>query len=216
MTQFVRARSSEQKLQRMNEIMDITDQLFSEYTYHEITLTTIAAALGWSRGNLYKYVTTKEEIFLELYLRKQTDYFAAITATFSNKETLTDEQFSTLWAEILGSHQDYLNYYGILATIIETNVTVERLAEFKKNVMNDIDDVLTILEHHCKCSSEEAAQLFWTLLFHATGLNNSCSMNPIIIEAMKMADLPIRTPNFVKEFQQFMAMCLKNYSSESI
>ena len=34
--------------------------------YTEIAITTIADKLIWSRANLYKYVTTKEEIFLEL------------------------------------------------------------------------------------------------------------------------------------------------------
>ena len=39
---------------------------FAERPYHEITLTTIADELGWSRANLYKYVCTKEEVFLLL------------------------------------------------------------------------------------------------------------------------------------------------------
>ena len=59
---FVRARSKEQKDQRFQEIMRVTDTLFHASTFHAISLTTIAEALGWSRGNLYKYVTTKEEI----------------------------------------------------------------------------------------------------------------------------------------------------------
>ena len=66
-----RAVSPKQKEQRYLEIMDVTDELFKNHTYHEITLTKIAEELGWSRGNLYKYVDTKEEIFLSLYLRKQ-------------------------------------------------------------------------------------------------------------------------------------------------
>lgn len=34
--------------------------------YTEIAITTIADKLIWSHANLYKYVTTKEEIFLEI------------------------------------------------------------------------------------------------------------------------------------------------------
>ena len=34
--------------------------------YTEIAITTIADKLIWSRANLYKYVTIKEEIFLEI------------------------------------------------------------------------------------------------------------------------------------------------------
>ena len=66
MAEFIRARSPEQKGQRLDEIKGAVRRQFAERPYHEITLTTIAEELGWSRANLYKYVTTKEEIFLLL------------------------------------------------------------------------------------------------------------------------------------------------------
>ena len=37
--------------------------------YTETAITTIADKLIWSRANLYKYVTIKEEIFLEISAR---------------------------------------------------------------------------------------------------------------------------------------------------
>ena len=67
MTDFVRARSEEQKQARMAEIKAAADSLFNSVTYQEITLSTIAGKLSWTRANLYKYVTTKEEIYLEIF-----------------------------------------------------------------------------------------------------------------------------------------------------
>lgn len=61
MPAFKRARSAEQKQERMREIKRAAADLFATRPYHEITLTTIAEQLSWSRANLYKYVTTKEE-----------------------------------------------------------------------------------------------------------------------------------------------------------
>ena len=58
MTDFVRARSEEQKQARMAEIKAAADSLFNSVTYQEITLSTIAGKLSWTRANLYKYVTT--------------------------------------------------------------------------------------------------------------------------------------------------------------
>lgn len=63
MSEFVRARSAEQKEARMEEVKRAADRLFSAKPYHDITLTTIAAELSWTRANLYKYVTSKEDIF---------------------------------------------------------------------------------------------------------------------------------------------------------
>ncbi len=211
MTEFIRARSDEQKQLRMNEIMSATDKLFANHTYHDITLTTIAQALGWSRGNLYKYVCTKEEIFLELYLVKQQNYFEEIKINFKSKSPFPREQFAALWAETLDHHHDFLHYYGILTTIIETNVTVERLAEFKKKVMSSIDEIIDIIEIQCQLSHNISAELFWTLLYHACGLNNSCSINPLIKEAMKLAGLAELKIDFVSDFTKFILICLKGY-----
>lgn len=216
MTEFIRARSTEQKRQRMIEIMKTTDHLFQAHSYQEITLTTIAEALDWSRGNLYKYVTTKEEIFLELYLEKQNNYFSDIISTFTDKNNLTDEEFSALWTCVLDRNHDYLRYYGILATIIETNVTVERLAEFKKIVLSDFDPIIQILSNHCQTISfDDAVSLYWTLIFHACGLNNSCNINPLVEEAMKLAGLPELQVNFFQHFNDFMLMCLGHYKQNN-
>ena len=64
MAEFIRARSSAQKEQRMQEIKHAANDLVPERRYHEITLKAIAEKLGWSHAALYKYVTTKEDIFL--------------------------------------------------------------------------------------------------------------------------------------------------------
>ena len=67
MSDYIRARSPEQKQERMEAIMAAADALFQEHPYHQITMGTIAEKLGWSRSNLYKYAATQEEIFLELH-----------------------------------------------------------------------------------------------------------------------------------------------------
>ena len=70
MADYIRARSDEHKEERLSQIKEATAELFESCPYSEITLTTIAEKLGWSRANLYKYVTTKEEIFLEISAKK--------------------------------------------------------------------------------------------------------------------------------------------------
>lgn len=62
--QFQRARSDKQKNIRMSEIVNATINLYESLQYDKITLALIAKQLSFSRANLYKYVSTKEEIFL--------------------------------------------------------------------------------------------------------------------------------------------------------
>lgn len=82
MENFIRARNNEQKEFRMNEIKTAADSVFGENPYSEITLTTIAQQLGWSRANLYKYFSTKEEIYLALTEDKMEKYFTSLNVAF--------------------------------------------------------------------------------------------------------------------------------------
>ena len=86
MKEFKRARTPEQREQRMQDIKAAADAMFSESPYHEITLTRIADRLGCSRTQIYKYTATKEEVFLELTEDKRGSYFEALLAAFPAEE----------------------------------------------------------------------------------------------------------------------------------
>ena len=97
MTDFVRARSEEQKQARMAEIKAAADSLFNSVPYQEITLSTIAGKLSWTRANLYKYVTTKEEIYLEICSDKMHSYFDDLFAAFPEGKTWTPDEWAGSW-----------------------------------------------------------------------------------------------------------------------
>lgn len=203
--EFKRARSKEQKDQRMEEIMTATDALFHETSYHGITLTTIADKLGWSRGNLYKYVTTKEEIFLELYGEKQRAWISDAQKAFSGCDKLPLKDFTDLWSQILADHEDFLKYQNILAVIIETNVPVERLAEFKKQSRAERRALHMILMVQCPQLSEEEIRMFLLMqLYHGCGLYNHVHFSPNLIKALQLANIPIVIDDFKTEFQHFL------------
>ena len=64
--EFKRARTEEQKRQRLEGIVRTVDDLLDRYPYREITMAMVADELGFSRANLGHYVKTKEEMFLLL------------------------------------------------------------------------------------------------------------------------------------------------------
>ena len=138
MAEFIRARSDAQKAQRMDEIKQAADELFHERNYHEITLKGIAERLNWSHAALYKYVKTKEDIYLEVCADKRTEYFESLLTAYPEGCAYSREVLAEVWVEQLCSHRDYLAYSDLLFTIIETNVTVERLARFKSDYYADV------------------------------------------------------------------------------
>lgn len=210
MPDFQRARNREQKEERIREIKAAADSLFQTVPYHQITLSAIAENLKWSRANLYKYVSTKEEIYLELAGDKRDAYFTAFKSAFPPGSCYSPSVFSEVWAEILNAHRDYLHYSSILLTIIETNVSVERLANFKQNYYHKEVEILCLLEKNLKISGEMARTLFYDVYYHAVGLIGSCLHNPLIREALKLIPMEVTEPDFRRDMRRFISMCLEH------
>ena len=177
MSEFIRARSDVQKNLRMTEIKEATDLLFATKPYQDITLTTIAAQLSWTRANLYKYVTTKEDIFLEICTDKRTVYFDSLKAAFPLNCGYSLEVYAEVWAGILNAHKTYLHYYDILSSIIETNVTVNRLAEFKKKYYESASEISILLSKNLGISVDDTYNLFLSVHYHSVGIQSICRVN---------------------------------------
>lgn len=214
MSDFIRARSDQQKEERMEEIKHAVDQLFSTKDYHEITLTTIAEALGWSRTKLYQYVTTKEEIFLELIGCKRDAYMDAFMLTYPLGATYSLEVLSEVWANLLNSHCDYLRYSDILSTIIETNVSVERLAAFKQSYYIRAEKLNSRLADNLHITTEQADHLSLAIYHYAIGMQCSCTKNPLIRQAMELIGKEIPPVNFCEVMKDYILMCLTWYTKK--
>ncbi len=213
MAEFIRARSEEQKAERMAEIKSVTEQLFKEYPYHEITLSTIGEKLGWSRANLYKYVCSKEEIFLQLTSDAMIAYFEALEKAFTKAKNLTIEDAAKKWANVSAKHRDWAIYGSILVSIFETNVTVERLIEFKRGYYTGLNSLRETVAPAIGTSEEDFDRVFYAIHYHEMGLSGFCMLNPIALEAMKALGVKTTGPNIKKEMETFIAMCLKEYST---
>ena len=195
----------------MAEIKQAVDELFHEKSYHEITLKGISERLGWSHAALYKYVSTKEDIFLELCADARGEYVSSLLAAYPNGCAYSHEVLAQVWTEQLNSHRDYLAYSDLLFTIIETNVSAERLAEFKRGYFEEIDLLSKRFHENLGIEPDRAGQLFNSVLFHAVSINGWCAENPLVAEAMEIAGLEQRVPDFKEEMRDFIEMCLAHY-----
>lgn len=213
MADYIRARSEAQKAERMEEIKRATDELFAQQSYHSITLSSIAEKLGWTRAMLYKYVTTKEDIFLELNGDKRDDYLAAMIAAYPTGANYSMEVLAEVWSGILNSHRDYLRYSDILSTIIETNVSVERLAEFKMTYYKNVGTLVQQLSENLHLSLEKANALLLSVYYYSVGLNSNCVENPLVQQALKIAQIKVPPMNFRKNMKEYILMCLHWYCS---
>lgn len=191
--------------------MEVTNDLFLKHSYHDITLTTIAKALNWSRGNLYKYVNTKEEIFLEIYLSKQKEFIDALKEAFELKK-IDQIYFANKLSQCFDQHRLYLRYHNILSSIIETNVSVEKLADFKIKSYKQREYFFELLQVQCPhLSLKQVKMLFLTLMYHACGLDSHTHGTKLLEDAMNLANLEIYYDDYCQLMSNFIIMCLNNF-----
>ena len=212
MAEFIRARSPEQKGQRLEEIKGAVRRQFAERPYHEITLTTIADELGWSRANLYKYVSTKEEVFLLLTADEMDAYFNALLTALPEGCGLAPDTVAEVWAGIANAHQEYFRLGDLLTTIVETNVTVERLMAFKRAYYNHVACMREHLPLILDIEPERVEPLLVAIYYHATGLVSGCWSNPLIAEALERLEIARPETDFRAEMRDFVGMCLDHYT----
>ena len=212
MAEFIRARSAEQKGQRLEEIKGAVRRQFAARPYHEITLTTIADELGWSRANLYKYVSTKEEVFLLLTADEMDAYFNALLTALPEGCGLAPDTVAEVWAGIANAHQEYFRLGDLLTTIVETNVTVERLMAFKRAYYDHVAQMREHLPLILGIEPERVEPLLVAIYYHATGLVSGCWSNPLIAEALERLEIARPETDFRAEMRDFIGMCLDHYA----
>lgn len=98
--------------ERKNQIMDTALELFAQEGYHQTTVSRIANQAGISKGLMYNYFESKEEL-LQAIIGKGIEMF--LGSFDPNKDgTLTDEEFDYFVEglfKILGSHQHFFKLY---------------------------------------------------------------------------------------------------------
>ncbi|MDO5155055.1 MAG: TetR family transcriptional regulator [Eubacteriales bacterium] len=208
-TNFQRAKSKENKTIRYQQIMDVADHLFHHSTYHDITLSVISKELNLARGGLYKYVSSKEEIFLSLYLQKEEAFVKDVCNTLSSN-TQTIDSIAETFSQAFYKHIDLLKYHQILNSIIETNVSVEKLADFKVKNNIYVADLYSVINKTLDINEKEWFNIYLTILYHGVYLYDRVFYHDIYLDAMKLAQLEIDDINFIESFTHFIKIILKN------
>ena len=206
MPDYKRARTDEQKEERMSQIKKAADELFKSMPYTEINLSNIAEKLDWSRANLYKYVTTKEEIYLELTQDRMCEYLNSLITVFPEGCKFSPETVAEIWTAQVASHEDYFRYVSFLLTIIERNVTVERLTVFKKTYYDLAFVLQKRLSFSLGITEEQADNLFLSIMNYGASYFTNCQANPLIIQALKTLKIKPKEMNLSRDVKDFILM----------
>ena len=126
-----RARTNEQKEQRISEIMDAAARLYERQGFEGITFASIAEEAEFTRSNLYKYFNSKEEIFLEFLKQDMVCWRQDLVAALQEWKVYSVGEFASVWVKAQGRHGRMLHLISILYDQLEKNSSLESLIDFK-------------------------------------------------------------------------------------
>ena len=136
-------------------------------------------------------------------------YFNALNSAFPEGNKFSPEVIAEVWAGILNANQDYLRYVSYLNPIIETNVTVDRLASFKKKYYDFAYVFRDKLSAMLALSADEAYKLQLSVLMFAATTAVSCYKNPLIKEALQKIGITPPKMDFYEDMRDFVLMKIR-------
>jgi len=127
-----RARTETQKDERKETICKAALTLFKRNGYEQVSFNGIAAEAKFTKSNMYRYFSSKEEIFLtifaDLFKGWQKDYIKSLKMFSVNENK---HAFAKTWVSSLLKYPKFLDLIPILFISLEKNSSYEQLIKFK-------------------------------------------------------------------------------------
>ncbi len=208
--EFQRARNKQQFEQREADIIDSAMAIYEKFGFEEVTFSKISQSTKFTRPTIYSYFKTKEEIMLRLtviYLEKFVHCFEKKFNTDSKKDS---EFVATALTQTFMEVCEFIHLYTVLYSIIEKNVSVQALAQFKKEVIGHQRALSQILKAvYTKSSDEEIYNFLIFCLCFASGICPMSEESELQKEAIKLSKTGYVTPNFEKFFRDTIIIYLE-------
>jgi len=205
-----RARTDEQKLQRIEAILEATARLYEVSSFERITLAAIAREANFTRSNLYKYFRSKEEIFFEFLKQDVRLWRRDLVGDYANIASCSVETFADIWVKVLMRHQRLLRLVSVLYAHLEKKASRESLVGFKKMASHEFSQVSALL---CRLfpdlPSEQALTFLQQQLAASIGLYTMTDLSATQRRVLEMPEFQHFQLDFADSFRTAVTCLLK-------
>jgi len=153
--EFKRARTNEQIEERRREILIACAELFDNGGVDDVHFKAIGEKTSFARSTIYKYYSTKEEILLDLLLIDVMNWIYDVREFTDKYDALTKEEFCREFTNSYIENDRLLRLMSILYSVLEKNCSLEKLTEFKKNLMGFTVPIYESVQKFFPQSSDE-------------------------------------------------------------
>lgn len=204
-TPFLRARSAEEKGERRAHLLATAKAALDEGTpLAELSLSALARRAGMAKANVYRYFASREALLLALLWAEWAPVEAALRAPPPAAPLRPDEVADSL-THLLVAAPLLCALITALPSVLEQNLSVEAVAEFKRQTLGSMLAVGAALHAACPALSAEAhGQLLHDALAAVAGIFPFAHPAPAAAAAMAdPAFAPLRR-DFEADLRRFL------------
>ena len=163
-----RARSEAQKQDRKSVILDAARAMLADSDASALTMNGLAKRAGVAKGTLYLYVKTKEEVFALLLADDVVSYVEHVSPALDTADGL-----SAATQAFVATHPLFLPFVARITSIIETNLSLDALVDFKRLSRDQTQALMAALQATHTMESAQALEVtlaLWSTLQGAAQL----------------------------------------------
>ena len=139
---YQRARRPEQKEERRRHLLATAKAaLLGGMDVRDLGLNELARQAQMTKSNVYRYFENREALLLAILEEESTHWRDELCARLAVGPHITPELVARAFASVTAARPLMCHLYSILPSIIERNVSIERLTAFKRSSLDQISDV---------------------------------------------------------------------------
>lgn len=204
-----RARRPEEKEQRREEILRAAAELLDETGLEGAGLNAIARRAGISKANIYRYFESREAVLIQMLLTEVEEWMGALGSRLQPLAGSNDvDAIAAGFAATIAQRPRLCVLLGSLASVLEHNVSVEFVADFKRRLFALLTPMLGELEAAVpEFNADDAYRFASSFTLAACGAWPHCHPSPVVEEVLSMPEFSTMRLEF-EETMRFLATVL--------
>ena len=174
--------SDQQKQERASKIAQVALRLFQKKGFNQISMNEIAKGVGMSKGSLFNYYQTKENLFMTLLLVGYQQYFSSLIKELRQKPLKTKQDLVDFLTKqtttLIQEHNTLIRLNALRGPILETKANLTETIKNRQKLY-DISSKLGTLIHEQvpDVSKNQANRIFLIQSAVISGLMNLSGLN---------------------------------------
>ncbi|MES0885173.1 TetR family transcriptional regulator [Roseibium sp. SCP14] len=200
---FLRARSTEQKDVRRQQILEAAQNVIRREGIEALTLAGIAAETGITKSAFYRYFKSKEEILAYILISEAHRITDQLGAKVHSCNSL--RQFAAVFAETCARQTLFCTLAADLARILERNIALDRLTDIKREfakILREWTDLL--LDASVTTDRVTAIEFVRSAYVTLSGLWPMTQERPVVQQAIRQAGLDGGFSDFEREYTRLL------------